>query len=267
MPPNPEQPQAPQSQPQPSADRRQAQAEQTERNKDQVIQSQKEEIERLKRAQEERERGPQQTVYRTTYERVRRPLGKLLLGGAIVVNPILGIGLYAAKKTADKTLSKVPVAGDILYNKPMQMISYVAGKTRDAIASVVAAPALALDATKMTGKGLYKIADYTILELYRDLKNAINHKFNFAEDTNLLASAILGIKAAFKALTIFPFRLLEATVNAAVQKPLASLATLVVGYGFLSNPVAFIHGASALIEKIVSILGNLISKIPAGATP
>ena len=243
-----------------------AKGQQDERNKDQVIQDQTREIEELKWRGSERQQG--QSIFRiqqASYQKVRGPLGKLLLGGAMVAMPLPAVGLYVGKKIADKTISKVPGVGDVLYNKPMGLVEKAADKTRNAIATAVTAPAAALDATRWAGKGLHWVADHTIFELYRDLKKAINHRFNFAEGTNLLASIMIGIKATLKAITIYPFKLIDAVSTAALKKPLATLATVIAGYAFLSAPAAFIQGAGTLIEKVISILGNLIGKIPAPA--
>jgi len=77
-------------------------------------------------------------------EKVRGPLGKLFLAGAIAINPIVAGTVYVGDKIARKTISKVPVVREV-YEKPRAALVGTGTFVRDAMSQVLTSPVAAID--------------------------------------------------------------------------------------------------------------------------
>ena len=93
-------------------------------------------------AGEKQEEHFHQSLWNISYNKVRGPLFKLMLGGAVLLNPPVAASIYVTKKALDLTLAKLPVAGTV-YNKGKKLISDTAHRTTDfAAAALTAVPTI-----------------------------------------------------------------------------------------------------------------------------
>lgn len=105
-------------------------------------------------AGEKQEEHFHQSLWNISYNKVRGPLFKLMLGGAILLNPPVAASIYATKKALDLTLAKVPVAGTV-YNEGKKLISDTAHRATDLAAAVITGvPTIPLDAAENIYEGI-----------------------------------------------------------------------------------------------------------------
>jgi len=90
-----------------------------------------------------------QSIWSISREKVRGPLGKLFIGGAVLAVPPLAGMVWVG----DKLIRKVPIANK-LYEKPRSLVMKGAEKTRNAVAAGLTAPTAALDITENIYEGI-----------------------------------------------------------------------------------------------------------------
>ncbi len=94
-----------------------------------------------------------ESIWSISRNYVRGPLGKLLLTGAVLANPIAAGTVYFGDKILRNTVGKVPGIGQ-LYEKPRQMAIGAATTARNAIAATVTAPTIAIDVAENVYEGI-----------------------------------------------------------------------------------------------------------------
>jgi len=93
------------------------------------------------------------TLWRTSREAVREPLGKVFKYGAIAAAPIPAAAIWGLDKIARNTISRIPVVGNI-YEIPRSIITSTATQVRDLLAGAITLPALPLDVAGNVIQGL-----------------------------------------------------------------------------------------------------------------
>jgi|GEM_PF-6500587 len=142
------------------------------------------------------------------------PLGIAALAGG-------GATRYLASKTTDHPLSMGQAAKDTFIHAPKAGLKSL-GKTLLFPFRWVGAKGV--NTLKFTGDKLHHVLDATVFELYRDMKAAVNHKFDFPKDTNLLASAMIGVKRALffpKDIAIWYLKTLQAHPKSTIAATIA----------------------------------------------
>jgi len=97
------------------------------------------------------QQGP--SMFHQTRDAIRGKVGKVLLAGAFLANPVVGATLYLGDKVARKTISKVPVVGQV-YEQPRKLVVGAANVVREGVTSTIAAPAFVADRVQDVYQGI-----------------------------------------------------------------------------------------------------------------
>lgn len=93
------------------------------------------------------------SLWRTSRETVREPMGKVFKYGAIAAAPVPALAILGLDKIARNTISRIPVIGSV-YEIPRAIITSTATQVRDVLAGAVTLPALPLDVAGNVIQGL-----------------------------------------------------------------------------------------------------------------
>jgi hypothetical protein len=220
------------------------------------------------------------TLWRTSREAVREPLGKVFKYGAIAAAPIPALGIWGLDKIARNTISKIPVVGNV-YEIPRSIITSTATEVRDLLAGTITLPALPLDVAGnviqgLTGKAKTEEKGFVgrLTESIATRVGKVGHwsldKLKFAGGKLLDAAkwtldSILKMAAAIFSI---PFKATHAALDGVLKG----------GWSALSNPVSLVAsvGTAALVTYglawttgttgawwlIVNQLGAFLKTIP-----
>jgi hypothetical protein len=208
-------------------------------------------------------RHPQEPAWKPLPRPDFGALKKTALMTAAVVNPV-ATGTVAAGYLGWKGLAKFPPFRwiDQGVRKGLSTAKHVVTEGVSGVAKTLWYPfrltgALAGNVLRVAGRTTYTVLDATVLELYRDMTKAINHKFGFVEGTNLLAGALIGIKAGLVALAKYPFRLVEKVAGELTAHPIRTTLAGIIAGAAIANPAAALAGVSQLFDAILKILVRL----------
>jgi|SRR3989339_398915 len=142
--------------------------------------------------------GPQYVQLPSITEGLKQTRNAILTAIGIALPPLGIAGLaaggtarYLSSKRTDAPLSLGRAVKDTFVTAPKEGVKSI---FRALTYPFRLGGAAGINTLKFSGDKLYRGLDATVGELYRDLRTAINHKFQFPEGTNLLAAVMLGIK-------------------------------------------------------------------------
>ncbi|MDD5040831.1 MAG: hypothetical protein PHX87_01630 [Candidatus Peribacteraceae bacterium] len=206
--------------------------------------------------------GPRYMEMPTLAEGMRNTRNAVLTTLGVALPPLgiaglaaAGIGRYVGSKFSKQPLGMGQVAKDTFVRVPAEGIKSV---FRTITFPFRWAGAAGINTLKFSGHQLYRGLDATVGEFYRDVMKGINHKFKLPEGTNPVAATVIGLKAA----ALFPFRLTAALAKTALEKPIRTAVAAVILTALVSNPTATITAGGALVDKILSIINAIVTKIP-----
>lgn len=254
----------PQSTPEPQRRSEPQRTAEEEQHMPQLTAAQRQEV--WRQEQEKRRPDVKFRVFHKVRNSMRQGMGKIFLAGLFVIPP-LGAAAYAINKTSKATIAKVPVV-KYVDQVPRAIISGTAEKAKNAIANVAAVPAVGIDIARGTAKLAGRGLDATVLELYRDFRKAVNHKFNFPPDTNPLAAFLALLKGMVVGIFHIPGNIMKAYGEAFTKSPFwTSVATAMVAgfmtkYGAAGAAGAFVNWVMRLVEGIATKIGTPPPGIP-----
>jgi hypothetical protein len=181
-----------------------------------------------------------------------RALKKTAVVGAAIVNPV-ATGAVAAGVFGWKKLAKFPPFSwaDKGVRKGINMAKDGARSiTKTATYPFRLTGALGANVLRVAGRAGYKALDVTVLDMYRDIRELVDHK----PGTNLLASALIGLKEAAYALAQYPFKLVETIAKQLVTHPIKSTVAALIGGAAIANPVGMVNGAAKLFEAVLKLI-------------
>lgn len=109
----------------------------------------------------------------------------------------------------------------------------------------------------------YSVLDRTFLELYRDFRKAVNHKFNFPKDTNPLAAALTAAKGLFVGALHLPGYLVKTYGSAFSKHPIATVLGTGLAIGAFYAHGGILATSGKLFEALLHFLEAIASKIGA----
>src|SRR3989339_415238 len=150
------------------------------------------------KGKEKPKEGPQYVQLPSITEGLKQTRNAILTAIGIALPPLGIAGLaaggtarYLSSKRTDAPLSLGRAVKDTFVTAPKEGVKSI---FRALTYPFRLGGAAGINTLKFSGDKLYRGLDATVGELYRDLRTAINHKFQFPEGTNLLAAVMLGIK-------------------------------------------------------------------------
>jgi len=205
-------------------------------------------------------------------DKVRQPLGKLMLAGVIAASPVVGISAWAG----DKLLRNIPVVEKV-YDIPRTPIVKIAAGTRNAITATITVPAVVPDIARNVGQGFANIPTKEARGIVGSAVEGVSEKvgavarFGFEKGPTALKKTgeVIG------AIVASPFKLVfsvENGINEAVKAVpiigklghvISIPLTLFGGHWALSNALPLISTTMAghyqtFIQGLVSVLGGSV---------
>jgi hypothetical protein len=227
--------------------------------------------EKADRAMDDPRSSPEGPRYTPPNEPAWKPLPKLstrdlkrtAVVGAAVVNPV-ATGAVAAGVFGWKKLAKFPPFSwaDKGARKGIGMVKDSAGSiTKTAMHPFRKVGRLGMNVLRMGGRAGGKALDVTVLELYRDLKKAINHKFDFPAETNPLAALLTAIKGGAIGLIHIPGNIVNSYMKAFSSRPTSTLIGTALAIGLVAEAGGILPAAQQLASWFMQIISGVAGKV------
>ena len=192
----------------------------------------------------------------------KEEIGKTLAAAAFIANPVatsvVGGGAYVGYKTWNKLAQHRPFSW---MDRGARRGAEMAVDGVRSISSVASYPfrlaaRLSANVLRIGARATYKTLDATVFELIRDVEDAVNHKFDLPEGTNLLAQGLIGGKRFLRGVTIDAPKFL---LKQAIVHPIRTTIGSALALGLLANagwnPVLagkhLVDGFGMLLDVIV----------------
>jgi len=199
-----------------------------------------------------------ESLWRISRESVRGPIGKVLISGAVLANPVVAGSVWLGDKLARNTIGRVPVLGEA-YNAPRALILRTCERTRALIAAALTSPAIGLDVAENIYEGV-------IGKTQKEEKGAVGRTVEWAGEKigggfNLLSR---GINKIFSGISKMPGTKILETGGKIVAAPFRGAAAFTTGIAKALTPRMGGPISTAIGLTTTAVLGYVLYHVGTG---